>query len=93
MNKVYIYRNSPRYTEKNLRALHVLCIKKAPFTCGVAVGSPLGVCFPSFYMGTIEGLARYVYGIFISVKGQQVLQQLHQQQSVTPSLAFSYEDT
>ncbi|XP_076030369.1 uncharacterized protein LOC143018666 [Oratosquilla oratoria] len=77
--------------EKSLRSLLEICTKEAPFTCpngrmykqidGVAMGSPLGVLFANFFMGTIETellaearpsiYCRYVDDIF--VRGYSVL--------------------
>ncbi|XP_076045750.1 uncharacterized protein LOC143027993 [Oratosquilla oratoria] len=71
--------------EKSLRSLLEICTKEAPFTCpngrmykqivGVAMGSPLGVLFANFFMGTIETellaearpsiYCRYVDDIFV----------------------------
>ena len=66
LDKVYTSQDkqSIDIPEEALRALLHLCTKKAPFTThkgelytqidGVAMGSPLGVLFANFYMGTIE---------------------------------------
>ncbi|XP_076048070.1 uncharacterized protein LOC143029258 [Oratosquilla oratoria] len=71
--------------EKSLRSLLEICTKEAPFTWpngkmykqidGVAMGSPLGVLFANFFMGTIETkflaevrpsiYCRYVDDIFV----------------------------
>ncbi|XP_076042002.1 uncharacterized protein LOC143025907 [Oratosquilla oratoria] len=74
--------------EKTLKELLEICTEEAPFTSpsgqtykqidGVAMSSPLGVLFPSFYMGTIETnvlkaarpfiYCRYVDDIFVQIK-------------------------
>ncbi|XP_064107999.1 uncharacterized protein LOC135216554 [Macrobrachium nipponense] len=63
-----VYRNPdmqpPNIPEESLKTLLDICMKRAPFTThggqmfiqkdGVAMGSPLGVLFANFYMGTVE---------------------------------------
>jgi len=98
--------------EKALKTLLELCTKEAPFTSpsgqmyqqidGVAMGSPLGVLFANFYMGTIEsGLlatsrpslyCRYVDDIFVRTKDLQELQDLRQRFIAASGLNFTYEE-
>ena len=69
--------------EENQCTVLQLCTKEAPFTSprgrmhqqidGVAMGSPLGVLFANFYMGTIETTALKnnkppIYDIFVLTK-------------------------
>ncbi|XP_050691560.1 uncharacterized protein LOC126983104 [Eriocheir sinensis] len=99
--------------EEDLRTLLEICTKEAPFTCprgdmycqvdGVAMGSPLGVLFANFFMGTIESMAlkdqqlsiyaRYVDDIFIRVKNIDELQKLKQQLSNISGLNFTFEES
>ncbi|XP_050714204.1 uncharacterized protein LOC126997250 [Eriocheir sinensis] len=70
---------------------------------GVAMGSPLGVLFANFFMGTIESMAlkdqqpsiyaRYVDDIFIRVKNIDELQKLKQQLSNISGLNFTFEES
>ncbi|XP_076069752.1 uncharacterized protein LOC143041628 [Oratosquilla oratoria] len=90
--------------EKSLRSLLEICTKETLFTCpngrmykqidGVAMGSPLGVLFANFFMGTIETellvearpsiYSRYVNNIFVRVRDQRELQNLKKTASSEP---------
>ena len=66
LDRVYRCQETPTLNipEEKLKTLLEICTKQAPFTCprgkmycqvdGVAMGSPLGVLFANFFMGTIE---------------------------------------
>ncbi|XP_076041904.1 uncharacterized protein LOC143025781 [Oratosquilla oratoria] len=66
IDRVYHNDSTPNIAipESTLRGMLMCCTKEVPFTCprgekyqqvdGVAMGSPLGVQFASFYMGCIE---------------------------------------
>nr|XP_045592898.1 uncharacterized protein LOC123754492 [Procambarus clarkii] len=99
--------------ESILRKLLEACTKEAPFLSpdghmykqvdGVAMGSPLGVLFANFYMGTIEqrvlvGLdlkpaiyCRYVDDIFVQVPDTERLLQLKEAFEQNSVLNFTYE--
>ena len=99
--------------EEHLRALLEICTKEAPFTCprgnlyrqvdGVAMGSPLGVLFANFFMGSIEKTTlqdrhpsiygRYVDDIFIRVKDIDELLDLKLRLTTASGLNFTYEES
>ena len=99
--------------EEHLRTLLEICTKEAPFTCprgnlyrqvdGVAMGSPLGVLFANFFMGSIETTTlrdrrpsiygRYVDDIFIRVKDVEELLDLKQRLTTSSGLNFTYEES
>ena len=84
--------------EEDLKRLLEICTKQSPFVCpaghmyvqtdGVAMGSPLGVLFANFYMGTIENkifkcyrkplvYCRYIDDIFVVTKFDRDVTQLN----------------
>ena len=99
--------------EEHLRSLLEICTKEAPFTCprgtmyrqvdGVAMGSPLGVLFANFFMGTIESTvlknyrpslySRYVDDIFVRVKDVEELRDLKQALATSSGLNFTFEES
>ena len=66
LDRVYHNDDTPKcdIPEHTMKALLECCTKEAPFTCprgnkycqidGVAMGSPLGVLFANFFMGSVE---------------------------------------
>ena len=70
---------------------------------GIAMGSPLGVLFANFFMGTIETTTltddrpsiycRYVDDIFVRVKDHQELQALRQRLINASGLNFTFEES
>ena len=99
--------------EKAMKTLLEICTKEAPFTCprgrmyqqidGVAMGSPLGVLFANFFMGTIEEellstnrpsiYCRYIDDTFVCVKDPQELQELRQRFITSSGLNFNFEES
>ena len=99
--------------EKHLKTLLELCTKEAPFISpdgnlyqqidGVAMGSPLGVLFANFFMGTIESAllatnrpsiyCRYVDDIFVRIKNLQELETLRHRFISASGLNFTYEES
>ncbi|XP_069164681.1 uncharacterized protein [Procambarus clarkii] len=99
--------------ESILRKLLKACTKEAPFLSpdghmykqvdGVVMGSPLGVLFANFYMGTIEQRVlvdmdlkpaiyfRYVDDIIMQVPDVRRLQQLKKTFEQNSVLSFTYE--
>jgi len=114
LDRVYRCNDTPTLDipEDKLRELLEICTKEAPFTCprgnmyqqidGVAMGSPLGVLFANFYMGTIESstlessrpsiYGRYIDDIFVRVNDIEELRQLKQQLTSSSSLNFTFEE-
>ncbi|XP_064077594.1 uncharacterized protein LOC135195264 [Macrobrachium nipponense] len=99
LDKVYRDPDTPplNIPEHALRALLEICTKKAPFSDhrgrmytqidGVAMGSPLGVLFANFYMGTVEErvfqnsskprmYVRYIDDTFVSADSQEEIERL-----------------
>ena len=96
----------------HLKSLLEICTKEAPFISpdgrmfqqvdGVAMGSPLGVLFASFFMGRVERdaftnlqkpaiYARYVDDIFVLAKDETEIQRLQQHLQETSGLNFTVE--
>ncbi|XP_064078444.1 uncharacterized protein LOC135195863 [Macrobrachium nipponense] len=94
LDRVYRDQSTPplNIPEAALRALLEICTKKAPFSThrgqmfhqkdGVAMGSPLGILFANFYMGTVEvrvfgqiqrprKYARYIDDIFVQADDEE----------------------
>ena len=113
-NKVYRSRPTPGLDipEVHLRTLLEACTKQAPFRCprgklylqtdGVAMGSPLGVLFANFFMGTIEELVfsatnkpdiycRYIDDIFVKIKSVTELDTLREKLMEVSGLNFTVE--
>ena len=100
-------------SENSMKTLLEICTKEAPFTCprghmyqqidGVAMGSPLGVLFANFFMGTIEEellatnrpsiYCRYIDDIFVRIKDLQELQNLRQSFILSSGLNFTFEES
>ena len=99
--------------ERSLKMLLEICTKEAPFTCpsgrmykqidGVAMGSPLGVLFANFFMGTIEAqllaesrpsiYCRYVDDIFVRIRDLNELQALKDRFIMASGLNFTFEES
>ena len=98
--------------ESALKTLLYLCTKEVPFKCpkgnmyfqkdGVAMGSPLGVLFANFFMGTVENLVfsqrqkpqiycRYIDDIFVLVEDVKELEELREAFARTSGLHFTKE--
>ncbi|XP_066957074.1 uncharacterized protein [Macrobrachium rosenbergii] len=98
--------------EHALRDLLEICTKKAPFSNhrghmytqinGVAMGSPLGVLFANFYMGTVEQRVfedihqprmymRYIDDIFVSPNSQEEIENLRRAFHNHSCLSFTIE--
>ncbi|XP_064100762.1 uncharacterized protein LOC135211380 [Macrobrachium nipponense] len=111
-----VYRNPdkqpPNIPEELLKTLLDICTKRAPFTThrgqmfrqkdGVAMGSPLGVLFANFYMGTVEErvfsqhrcprtYARYIDDIFVQADSEEEVEALRQQFLHNSALNFTIE--
>ena len=99
--------------ELALRTLLEICTMEAPFTDhkgqlyvqvdGVAMGSPLGVLFANFYMGTIEERVfsiiprprlyyRYIDDTFVSVSSEEELNRLKRTFEENSVLKFTFEN-
>lgn len=92
----------------HLRELLKICMKEAPFICprremycqidGVAMGSPLGVLFANFFVGSIESTiiksqrpivyTRYIENIFVCIKDASDLLSLKEQLQNASGLNF-----
>ena len=114
LNRVYRCNETTplKIPEKLLKELLEVCTKEAPFLCpsgkmykqvdGIAMGSPLGVLFANFYMGTIETellktnkpsiYCRYIDDIFVRVNDIDHLKQLQQKFMDASVLNFTYEE-
>lgn len=114
-NKLYRSEDSPfPIPEITLRQLLSACTKEAPFygpdgsmyvqIDGVAMGSPLGVLFANFYMGTLEEkvftlyptlkppiYARYVDDIFINTGSEEDIRHIIEAFKRHSSLSFTHE--
>ncbi|XP_066964313.1 uncharacterized protein [Macrobrachium rosenbergii] len=98
--------------EHALHAQLEICIKKAPFSNhrghmytqidGVAMGSPLGVLFANFYMGTVEQrvfedmhqprmYVRYIDDTFVNVNSQEEIENLRRAFHNHSCLSFTIE--
>lgn len=98
--------------ELALRTLLEICTMRSPFTDhngqlytqvdGIAMGSPLGVLFANFYMGTIEEKVfstiprpclyfRYIDDTFVAVHSEEELEQLIREFENHSSLKFTFE--
>ncbi|XP_064085388.1 uncharacterized protein LOC135200710 [Macrobrachium nipponense] len=113
-----VYRNPdkqpPNIPEESLKTLLDICTKRAPFTThrrqmfrqkdSVAMGSPLGVLFANFYMGTVEEpvfsqhrcpcprtYARYIDDIFVQTDSEEEVEVLRQQFLHNSALNFTIE--
>ena len=111
-----IYRSGPTagldIPEAHLRTLLEACTKQAPFQCprgrlylqtdGVAMGSPLGVLFANFFMGSIEELVfdaidkpdiycRYIDDIFVKINSVAELDALRGKLMEVSGLNFTVE--
>ena len=111
-----VYRNNETPTldipENVLRQLLECCTREAPFTCpkgnrycqvdGVAMGSPLGVLFANFFMGSIEDqvfagmerpdiYCRYIDDIFLKVKNEEEIEVLRRRLQDVSGLNFTVE--
>ena len=114
LDRVYRDNNTPTLDipENTLRQLLECCTKEAPFTCprgnrycqvdGVAMGSPLGVLFANFFMGSIENqvfaemrkpdiYCRYIDDIFVKVKDEEEIAVLRQRLQDVSGLRFTVE--
>ena len=114
LNRVYHNENTPKLDipEEALKTLLQICTKEAPFVCprgkmyvqtdGVAMGSPLGVLFANFFMGTIEEkifsesnkpsvYCRYVDDTFVVVANDQELDNLRIKFESKSGLRFTTE--
>ena len=114
MDRIYRNEGTPDLDipETDLRRLLQVCTKKSPFTCprghlyqqidGVAMGSPLGVLFANFFMGSIEEqvladrrpsiYCRYIDDIFVRLRSTGELQDLKERMKTTSGLNFTYEE-
>ncbi|XP_064106786.1 uncharacterized protein LOC135215761 [Macrobrachium nipponense] len=102
----------PNIPEESLKTLLDICTKRASFTthrgqmfrqkAGVAMGSPLGVLFANFYMGTVEErvflqhrcpqtYARYIDDIFVQADSEEEVEALRQQFLRNSALNFTIE--
>ena len=100
--------------KSHLKSLLELCTKEAPFVPsdgkmfkqvdGVAMGSPLGVLFASFFMGRVERdafsslqkpaiYARYVDDIFVLARDETEIQNLKHHLQETSGLNFTVEQS
>ena len=98
--------------ENILKRLLECCTKEAPFTCpqgnlycqvdGVAMGSPLGVLFANFFMGSVEDevfqnidkpaiYCRYIDDIFIKIPDEELIEELTNQLKEKSGMNFSIE--
>ena len=114
LDKVYRDENTPtmKIPENILRKLLECCTKEAPFTCpkghlyqqvdGVAMGSPLGVLFANFFMGSVENetfaviekpniYCRYIDDIFIKVNNEEEMEILRSRLQDISGLQFTIE--
>ena len=114
LNRVYHNDDTPKcdIPEPIMKALLECCTKEAPFTCprgnrycqidGVAMGSPLGVLFANFFMGTIEEeifsehhkpqiYCRYIDDIFLKVDHMDQIEILRHRLMETSGLNFTVE--
>ena len=114
LDRVYRNPTTPKLDipEKSLQSLLMLCTKEAPFLCprgsmyvqtdGVAMGSPLGVLFANFFMGTVEEMVfqdhpkprtycRYVDDTFVIVEDDLELQELRRLFEEKSGLRFTTE--
>ena len=114
LDRVYTDDSTPKLDipREALKTLLELCTKEAPFisprghmylqTDGVAMGSPLGVLFANFFMGTIEEkvflerekpqiYCRYVDDTFVLVRDEQELSDLRQRFEEVSGLSFTTE--
>ncbi|XP_076034533.1 uncharacterized protein LOC143021128 [Oratosquilla oratoria] len=112
--RVYRDMSTPKLKipEPALKSLLEICTKEAPFRCprgrmyvqrdGVAMGSPLGVLFANFFMGTVEEqvfgdiqrpstYCRYIDDTFIRVESESELQVLRQTFEEKSGLHFTME--
>ncbi|MPC46612.1 hypothetical protein E2C01_040336 [Portunus trituberculatus] len=114
LDRVYICEDTKSLAipEEHLRTLLEICNKEAPFTCprgnlyrqidSVAMGSPVGVLFANFFMGSIEATTLQdrrpsIYGsyaddIFIRVKDADELLNLKQRLTTSSRLRFTHEE-
>ena len=114
MDRVYRDESTPDLDipESDLRRLLQICTKKSPFTCprghlyqqvdGVAMGSPLGVLFANFFMGSLEEdllanqrpsiYCRYIDDIFVRINSISDLQELKEKLKTTSGLNFTFEE-
>ncbi|XP_076066933.1 uncharacterized protein LOC143040124 [Oratosquilla oratoria] len=115
IQKVYHSQRAPLDIPKNtLRQLLLACTKEVPFYShrgdlfqqidGVAMGSPLGVLFAHFYMGTVEErvfegtkrpkmYTRYIDDCFLSFDAPQDLTHLVQKFTENSVLNFTTESS
>ncbi|XP_076045862.1 uncharacterized protein LOC143028109 [Oratosquilla oratoria] len=115
IQRVYHNDNIPTLDipEHALRSLLQLCTKEVPFrsprrhmyvqTDGVAMGSPLGVLFANFFMGTIEEnilsekkpniYCRYIDDIFVRFNTADELEDLRQRLMEESDLTFTIENS
>jgi hypothetical protein len=116
LDRVYRDESTPKLDipEPHLKSLLEACTKEAPFISpqgdmylqidGVAMGSPLGVLFANFYMGTIEDrvfssrqkptvYCRYVDDIFVIVKDSDELIDLKRHLERESVLRFTHENS
>ena len=114
LDRVYRSEETPDLDipEQDLKALLELCTKRSPFICprgrmyqqidGVAMGSPLGVLFANFFMGSIEEevlaaerpsiYCRYIDDIFLKINNIQDLHTLKETMKTASGLNFTYEE-
>lgn len=114
-NKLYRSNDAPfAIAEASLRHLLQACTKEVPFygpdgnmynqIDGVAMGSPLGVLFANFYMGTLEEeifsqhpelkppiYARYIDDVFINTSNEEEVLKLLQAFKSNSLLNFTHE--
>ncbi|XP_076049329.1 uncharacterized protein LOC143030005 [Oratosquilla oratoria] len=114
LDRVYRDVSTPKLKipEPALKSLLEICTKEAPFRCprgrmyvqrdGVVMGSPLGVLFANFFMGTVEEqvfgdiqrpstYCRYIDDTFICVESESELQVLRQTFEEKSGLHFTME--
>ncbi|XP_064106896.1 uncharacterized protein LOC135215872 [Macrobrachium nipponense] len=114
MDRIYRDPSTPQLNipEVSLRTLLEICTKKAPFSThkgqmfrqkdGVAIGSPLGVLFANFYMGTVEErifsnirkprkYARYIDNIFVQAEDEEEVEAVRRMFQHCSSLNYTVE--
>ena len=114
LNRVYHNEDTPKcdIPEQIMKELLECCTKEAPFTCprgnkycqidGVAMGSPLGVLFANFFMGSIEEetfrnhpkpliYCRYIDDIFVKAEDSDQIENLRQLLMEASGLNFTIE--
>ncbi|XP_064116688.1 uncharacterized protein LOC135222531 [Macrobrachium nipponense] len=114
MDRIYRDPSTPQLNipEVSRRALLEICTKKAPFSThkgqmfrqkdGVPMGSPLGVLFANFYMGTVEErvfsnikkprkYVRYIDDIFVQAENEEEVEAVRRMFQQCRSLKYTVE--